>query len=167
MEVKDVCFVRHAKSSWDQPGVDDFDRRLDARGLKDAPMMARKMRESGLIPDLIITSGANRARTTADFFRKEFGLQESAFLVRNELYEATAQQVYDVLCSAPDSASFVYVFGHNPTFTWIANHLAGVHIDNVPTCGVVHAQAMIGSWKKFKPEYAGFIGFHYPKQYSI
>lgn len=166
MEVKDVCFVRHAKSSWDQSGVDDFDRKLDARGLKDAPMMARKMRELGLVPDLIITSGANRARTTAEFFRKEFDLDASAFLVRNELYEASAQQVYDVLCSAPDSASFVYVFGHNPTFTWIANHLAGVHIDNVPTCGVVHAQAMISSWKKFKPEHAGFIGFHYPKQYS-
>ncbi|MEO6131145.1 MAG: histidine phosphatase family protein [Saprospiraceae bacterium] len=166
MEVKDVCFVRHAKSSWDQPGEDDFDRKLDSRGLKDAPMMASKMRELGLVPDLIITSGAKRARTTAEFFRKEFDLDAAKFVVRNELYEATAQQVYDVLSSASDAARFVYMFGHNPTFTWIANHLSGVHIDNVPTCGVVHAQIMISTWKKFKPEHAGFIGFHYPKQYT-
>jgi len=166
MEVKDVCFVRHAKSSWDHPEMNDFDRPLDLRGLKDAPMMASKMRDLGLTPDLIITSGANRARSTAEFFRKEFNLEKDKFLVRNELYEATPQQVYDVLCSAPDTAAFVFIFGHNPTFTWVANHLSGVHIDNVPTCGVVHAQAIITSWKKFKPDHAGFVGFHYPKLYS-
>ena len=166
MEVKDVCFVRHAKSSWDHPGMDDFDRPLDPRGQKDAPMMASKMHALGLIPNLIITSGAIRARSTAEFFRKEFDLKKDKFLIRDELYEATAQEVYDVLTSAPDSASFIYIFGHNPTFTWIANHLSGVHIDNVPTCGVVHAQAIITSWKKFKPEHAGFIGFHYPKLYT-
>ncbi len=166
MEVKDVCFVRHAKSSWDHSGMDDFDRPLDSRGIKDAPKMASKMRDLGLIPDLIITSGAIRARSTAEFFRKEFKLEKDKFLIRNELYEATPQQVYDVLRSAPDTASFVFVFGHNPTFTWVANNLSGVNIDNVPTCGVVHAQAIITSWKKFKPEYAGFVGFHYPKLYS-
>ena len=166
MEVKDVCFVRHAKSSWDQPGMDDFDRPLDARGLKDAPMMAAKMRELGLFPDLIITSGAKRARSTAEFFRLEFDLPKDKFLVRNELYEASAEQVYDVLRSAPDTASFVFIFGHNPTFTWVANHISGVNIDNVPTCGVVHVQMILAHWKKFKPEYAGFIGFHYPKLYT-
>ena len=165
MEVKDVCFVRHAKSSWDQAGMDDFDRPLDVRGLKDAPMMASKIREIGLVPDLIITSGANRARTTAEFFRKEFDLDKGKFIIRNEIYESTPEQVYEVIRSAPDSANFIFVFGHNPTFTWIANHISGVSIDNVPTCGVVHVQSIITSWKKFKPEHAGFIGFHYPKQY--
>lgn len=165
MEVKDVCFVRHAKSSWDHPGMDDFDRPLDSRGLKDAPMMAAKMRELGLIPDLIITSGANRARSTAEFFRKEFKLDKDKFRVNNDLYEATPEKVYEIVQSVADTAAFVFIFGHNPTLTWVANHLSGVHIDNVPTCGVVHAQAIITSWKKFKPEHAGFIGFHYPKLY--
>ena len=151
MEVKDVCFVRHAKSSWDQPGLKDFDRPLDSRGLHDAPMMARKMKELDLIPDYIISSGANRAKSTE---------------MNNDLYEASAETVYEVLRSAPDTARFVFLFGHNPTFTWVANSIAGVHIDEVPTCGIVHAQAMISSWSKFKPEYAGFIGFHYPKQYK-
>src|SRR6185503_16143283 len=166
MEVKDVCFVRHAKSSWDHMDMDDFDRPLDTRGLKDAPMMAAKMRELGLTPDLIITSGAKRARSTAEFFRKEFNLDKDKFIVRNELYEASAQQVYDVICSAPDTASFIFILGHNPTMTWVANQISGVHIDNVPTCGVVHVQAILTTWKKFKPEYAGFIGFHYPKLYT-
>lgn len=165
MEVKDVCFVRHAKSNWDNPGLDDIERPLDKRGMKDAPLMASKMHELKLKPDLIITSSAKRARSTADFFRKEFNLDKDKFLVREELYEASPEDVYEVLRSAPDSDSFIYLFGHNPTFTWIANQISGVHIDNVPTCGVVHIQILISSWKKFKPEHAGFIGFHYPKQY--
>ena len=166
MEVKDVCFVRHAKSNWDHPGLDDFDRPLDTRGLRDAPMMARKMRELHLFPDYIITSGAIRARSTAEFFKKEFNLSPDQFVVNNDLYEASTETVFEVLRSAPDQARFVYVFAHNPTLTWVANSLSGVHIDNVPTCGVIHAQAIINSWKKFKPEHAGFIGFHYPKQYQ-
>jgi phosphohistidine phosphatase len=165
MEVKDVCFVRHAKSNWDHPGLSDFDRPLDTRGLHDAPRMAKKMRELHLIPDFIITSGAKRAKSTAEFFKEEFDLPAEKFVVNNDLYEASAETVYEVLRSAPDTARFVYLFGHNPTFTWVANSLSGVHIDNVPTCGIVHAQAILTSWKKFKPEYAAFIGFHYPKQY--
>jgi phosphohistidine phosphatase len=166
MEVKDVCFVRHAKSAWDHPGMKDFDRPLEARGLKDAPLMAAKMHKLGLVPDLIITSGANRAKSTAEFFMKEFKLPKEKFLIRNELYEASAEQVYDVLRSVPDDVRFVYLFGHNPTFTWVANSISGVNIDNVPTCGIVHAQCNLSKWKKFKPEFAGFVGFHYPKQFQ-
>ena len=166
MEVKDVCFVRHAKSSWDQPGVDDYNRPLDSRGLRDAPMMAKKMREMNLVPDLIITSGAKRARSTADFFRKEFDLGPEKFIVNDKLYEATPEDVYSVISAAPETARFIYIFGHNPTLTWVANSISGVHIDNVPTTGVVHVQTMVSSWKKFKPQHAGFISFHYPKMYN-
>ena len=165
MEIRDVCFVRHAKSNWDHPGLDDFDRPLDTRGLHDAPMMAKKMRELHLVPDFIITSGANRARSTAEFFKNEFAISDDRFVVNNSLYEAAPETVYAVLREAPDSARFVYLFGHNPTFTWVANSISGVHIDNVPTCGIVHIQSVLTTWTKFKPEHAGFIGFHYPKQY--
>jgi phosphohistidine phosphatase len=144
----------------------DFDRPLDARGLRDAPVMAAKMNELGLVPQLIITSGANRAKTTAEYFKKEFNLPDAMFVVKNELYEASVDTVYDVIRSISDDVHFVYLFGHNPTFTWVANHLSGVSIDNVPTCGVVHAQANLTTWEKFKPEYAAFVGFHYPKQYQ-
>ena len=166
MEVKDVCFVRHAKSNWDNLRLSDFDRPLDARGLKDAPMMALKMKKMGLVADFIVTSGAVRAKTTAGYFKTEFDLPASRFLVTNDLYEASAEDVYEVIRQIPDEVRFLYVFGHNPTFTWIANSIAGVHIDNVPTCGVVHAQLISTTWTKFNPSHCGFIGFHYPKQYS-
>lgn len=165
MEVRDLCLVRHAKSSWDEPGQDDFDRTLDARGRRDAPMMAMKMKEMGLVPDYIITSGAKRARKTAMYFKELFNLPDRYFEINNDIYEASAETIYKVIRSAPDQARFLYLFGHNPTLTWIANHISGVHIDNVPTCGVFHVQASLTSWANFKPEYAAFIGFHYPKQF--
>lgn len=165
MEVRDICFVRHAKSSWDHPGIKDYDRPLDKRGLHDAPMMASEMKKLGLIPQLIITSGANRAKSTAVYFADEFGLPKSSFLVQDKLYEASTEEVFEVVRAVPSNVKFVYLFGHNPSFTWVANSLSGIHIDNIPTCGVVHAQASLTDWKKFKPEHTGFIGFHYPKQF--
>jgi phosphohistidine phosphatase len=165
MEVRNICFVRHAKSNWDHPGLADFDRPLDKRGLHDAPMMAKKMKELHLNADFIITSGANRAKSTAEFFKKEFDIPADHFVVNNRIYEAAPETIFSVIRETPDTARFLYVFGHNPTFTWVANSISGVHIDNVPTCGIVHVQAMLTSWSQFKPEYAGFIGFHYPKQY--
>lgn len=165
MEVRDICFVRHAKSSWDHPGIKDYDRPLDQRGLRDAPLMASRMKDLGLIPQLIITSGAKRARATAEFFANEFGITSGSFIVQDKLYEASAEEVFEVVRSVPSTVSFVYLFGHNPSFTWVANSLSGIHIDNVPTCGVVHGQASLSDWKKFKPEHTGFIGFHYPKQF--
>ncbi len=165
MEVRDICFVRHAKSSWDHPSLADYDRPLSPRGFADAPMMARKMADLKLIPDMIITSGAVRAKTTAEFFFNQFSLRPDQMVVDDRLYEADTETVYKVIREAPDSAQFIYLFGHNPTFTWVANAMSGVQIDNVPTCGIVHAQCILSSWHKFKPEYAGFIGFHYPKQF--
>ena len=166
MEVKQVCFVRHAKSSWNYPDLSDFDRPLNKRGLHDAPLMASKMTELGLIPDFIITSGAMRAKTTAGYFMHAAKLPDENFVITDKIYEAGQEDVYDALRQAPDSADFVFVFGHNPTFTYIANAIAGVSIDNVPTCGIVHAQLFISSWKDFRPDIAGFIGFHYPKQFN-
>lgn len=167
MEVKQVCFIRHAKSSWNHPEMSDFDRPLNDRGLHDAPMMAAKMMDLGLIPDYIITSGAMRAKTTAGYFMHAAELPDDQFLVTKDIYEAGQEAVYEALRKAPDTADFVFVFGHNPTFTYIANAIAGVSIDNVPTCGIVHAQLFISSWKDFKPDIAGFIGFHYPKQFKL
>ena len=74
------------------------------------PQWQKKMRELHLIPDLIITSGAKRARSTADFFRKEFDLGPEKFIVNDQLYEAAPEDVYNVIRSAPDTARFIYIF---------------------------------------------------------
>lgn len=166
MELRNICFIRHAKSSWDHPHLSDIERPLNHRGLTDAPFMAKKMRELHIVPDLIVTSPANRAQTTARFFADEFNLPDSAFLLNERLYGAGARDIIEIVHELPDEAFSVFIFGHNPTMTMLTNMFAGVEIDNVPTCGISQAKTMVDSWSKFSPDTSAFVSFYYPKQYK-
>ena len=165
IELRNVCFVRHAKSSWRDPYLQDFDRPLNKRGFRDAPRMAAKMRELEVVPDFILTSPANRAKTTAEYFMKEFGLEEEQYLEDQDLYHAGPEEILEVLRNAPNERRSVFVFGHNPGMTYLANMFAGISIDNVPTCGIFQAKTMVANWEAFDPETSAFVAFYYPKQY--
>lgn len=143
----------------------DMDRPLNKRGNRDAPFMAQKMKELGIEPDYIITSIARRARETAEYFAKEFDIKPENFVIETRLYLAGPSDVIEVVQKTPADKQSVFVFGHNPTFTELANHFAGLKIDNVPTCGIFQAKAMMDDWSKFKPEHTAFVAFYYPKQY--
>lgn len=166
IEMRTVCFVRHAKSSWDDPTLDDIDRPLNKRGKRDAPVMARRMREAGIIPDLIVTSPAKRARKTAKFFQAEFELPATQFIVELSLYDASPDDVVTVIRHLDNASRTVFLFGHNPTMTFLANRFPGVRIDNVPTCGIFQVKSMAPTWDAWTPETCTFIGFYYPKQYT-
>lgn len=165
-ELRNICLIRHAKSSWSDPMLPDIHRPLNSRGLRDAPMMAEKLVEMHIAPDIIMTSPARRARDTAQFFREAFKLKKRRFRVVDDLYGADADDIVDIVRSVKDKHYSVYVFGHNPTMTSLANRFAGVDIDNVPTCGILQAKAMVTGWKTWSPEVSAFVGFYYPKQYT-
>ncbi len=166
IQLRTLCFVRHAKSSWDNPGLADIDRPLNERGARDAPLMAEKMLHLEVIPDLIVTSPANRAATTAKSFRKAFGLPKEDFVTELSLYEAMPEDVVAVVQHLANAKKCVYLFGHNPTFTMLANRFPGVRIANVPTCGVLLVKTMAPTWDAWTPEISTFIGFYYPKLYG-
>lgn len=128
--------------------------------------MAEKMAELGIIPDYILCSTARRAKDTAMHFIKNFNLQERDVRYDSDLYGAGASDVVRIVRTVPDDKKSVFVFGHNPTFTILANAFAGVQIDNVPTCGVFKAKTMVDSWKTFDPAHAAFVAYYYPKQYK-
>lgn len=166
IELRTLCFVRHAKSSWDDPLLEDADRPLSERGERDAPAMAMRMKELNIIPDLMVTSPAKRARTTAKHFRKVLGLSKSDFITDLSLYDASPDDVIAVVQHLDNNKRHVFIFGHNPTFTFLANRFPGVRIDNVPTCGVLHVKTMVPTWDQWTPEISTFVGFYYPKQYA-
>jgi len=159
--------VRHAKSSWDNPQLADVDRPLSKRGERDAPYMASKMVELQITPDLIVTSPAVRARTTARIFADAAEIDSNDFVLNERLYGADVSDIVEIVQSIDDSIKSIFMFGHNPTMTILANSFAGVDIDNVPTCGVLQAKTMVSSWKDWSPEVSAFVGFYYPKQYAI
>ena len=162
--MKTLFLVRHAKSSWDQPGLRDFDRPLNERGQNDAPRMAQMLVKQGIKPDLLVSSPAKRALTTAIFFAEAFSLKAEAVLREPSIYEAFPQEILRVISGMPDTAQTVLLFGHNPTFTEVANLFTEDFIDNLPTCGVVKIVSSAETWKAFYEGNSKVIACYFPKE---
>lgn len=162
--MKTVCFIRHAKSSWDQAGLADIDRPLNIRGKVTAPLMAKILAERGFKPDLIISSTAKRARQTAKFFRKEYGIKKDEMQIEPLIYGGDEQAIFDILRKLPDTMDTVFLFGHNPTMNYLAALFSEDHI-HVPTCGILVVELNISSWKDVQPDHTALKHFIYPKQF--
>ena len=163
--MKTVYFVRHAKSSWDNATIKDFDRPLNERGLRDAPEMGLKLKRLDAKIELIVSSPAKRAYTTATYFAAALGISPDQVVSEPRLYEAMSEDVLEVVGGLSDEFDTVAIFGHNPTLTFIANLFTEDFIDNVPTCGVFRVDANVPSWNQFVENSGRLTEFHFPKQF--
>jgi phosphohistidine phosphatase len=165
--MKKLYLVRHAKSSWDNVEMDDFDRPLNERGEKDAPLMAKLLEHRDVVPGRMITSPANRALSTCRAFAKVFDFEKKKIISEKKLYHAGPDTILKVLSSLPEhkgKEDVVLLFGHNPGITEFANDLLNISIDNIPTCGVVAASLNIDSWKEISFGCGMMGSFDYPKK---
>jgi len=161
--MKRIVFVRHAKSSWTDETLNDMERPLNERGKVDAPLMADKMRSMGLVPDALVSSPARRARKTAQKFAKVYRF-EPEIILDDRIYEADEEMLMNVIRDFPPQAETVFVFGHNPGFTWFVNGLCNVRIDNIPTCGCAVVELASDTWKNTSNDNNKLIAFEYPKK---
>ena len=161
--MKILLLVRHAKSSWDQPGISDFDRPLNERGKKDAPQMAKRVKEKGIELDHLVSSTAKRAKKTAKYFAEEFGLKKEDIKLIEELYGATQSEFLQTIKSIDDKYRIVALFSHNPGITDFASSLTNIRVDDMPTCAVFALQIKADSWKDFINAEKSFLFFDYPK----
>jgi phosphohistidine phosphatase len=143
--VKTLFLVRHAKSSRDDPTLPDEKRPLNDRGLRDAPKMGERLAEKGAIPDLILSSPAVRALTTAQIIARKLGYREKDIVVDERLYAADPDDLLDVIRKIDDKVKRAMVFGHNPEFTDLAHRLSGT-ITHMPTCAVAEFSFDVRSW---------------------
>ena len=146
--MKKLYIVRHAKSSWDDVDLRDFDRPLNDRGLKDAPRMGKRLKDRGVHPDLMVSSPAVRALATCRALAKEMGYPEDKIKVDKRVYHAAEEQLLNVIkeCGKFQDPGILLVVGHNPGLTEFANRLLDDSIDNIPTCGIVAGELKIQSW---------------------
>ena len=165
--MKKVTLIRHAKSSWEDMMLKDHDRPLNKRGKRDAPFMAKMMASRGWRPDLLISSTANRAQTTTRHFAEALNIRPEEMLLQERIYEASIPTIINLIAQLNDQWSAVALFGHNPTFTMVANiFYRNEYLDNLPTCGIVEIEAPgITTWDTFTPDTAQVVSVHYPKQY--
>jgi phosphohistidine phosphatase len=161
--VKTLILVRHAKSDWGNPGLDDFDRPLNERGKKDAPAMAQRLLDKKIKIDAFIASPAKRATKTAKFFAEAFKRKKEDIVFKEKLYLAEPATFFSVIANADDKFESIAIFSHNYGITDFANMLTDVRIDNIPTCGVFALKANCSSWADFKEAKKEFWFFDYPK----
>jgi len=155
--MRTVSLYRHAKSSWDDPSLEDFDRGLSKRGLASAPRMGAYIREAGLMPDLVLSSKAVRARET---FRLTFDDTDNAPELRLEqrLYLACAAIMLDMLRGLPDDVQHVMILGHNPGLHALALDLFSrgepAAVDSIcrkfSTCGLAVIDVEVDSWRTLR-----------------
>lgn len=120
-----LALFRHAKSSWDNPGVDDFDRPLNERGRKAAPVMGRVIADLAVAPDLILCSPAKRTRETLELARPEFTAAHCETRFDENLYLPNSEDLLARIRSIGNGHRSVLVIGHNPGLHGLALKLAG------------------------------------------
>jgi phosphohistidine phosphatase len=161
--MKRLLVIRHAKSSWALAGQEDFERPLNDRGHRDAPMMAERLKKLDIDIDAFISSPANRALTTAGYFAKEFGLHKKDIDQRKELYHAMPAVFFGIIGGLDDNIKTAAIFSHNPGITAFVNMLTQAQVDNMPTCAVFAVKADIKHWKDFESAGKELWLFDYPK----
>jgi len=165
--MKQLLVIRHAKSSWDVAGQSDFDRPLNERGHRDAPQMAKRLLKAGVSLEALVSSPANRALTTAQYFAEGFDFKKQEIITVDRLYHASAETIYDVIAKElKDTWDSVAIFSHNPGITYFANRLGVVQLDNMPTCGIIGVKVNIETWADFAKAGKEFLLFDYPKKIS-
>jgi len=163
--VKTLYIIRHAKSSWDASNVDDFERPLNERGKRDAPRMGKRLKEKEIHPDLMLSSPAKRALSTAKRIAKVLKYPKETIKTDRRLYHADEERFLSVVQELKDKHNIVMLFSHNPGLTDFVNTLmnGGFDIDNVPTCGVVAFQFDVDTWQAITWGKGKMLFFDYPK----
>jgi phosphohistidine phosphatase len=161
--MKTLYIVRHAKSSWDDLGVADFDRPLNARGERDAPRMGKRLKEKRVIPDLMLSSPAVRALVTCRKIAAVLGYAEEKIMTDKKLYHADEDTILSLVQSFHDKHDVVLLFGHNPGLTDFVNELTDARINNIPTCGIVACRIDVDSWRDAAWGEGEVLSFDFPK----
>ena len=163
--MKDICLVRHAKSSWKYPKLDDFERPLNKRGRKNAPFMGKIVHQLRFSPDLIIASPASRAAMTAWIFAFEINYPLEKIRYLASIYESDEMDLIHIIEELDDNLVKVMLVGHNPALTHLANSIGNYPISNIPTSGVFCVTLDITSWSGIKKNHGKLKYFEFPKKH--
>ena len=143
--MKTLILVRHAKANPPQQGLPDHDRVLNDRGRRDAPEMGRRLKQQGVSPDLMITSTAERARTTAHLLAGELGVRPEQIREDRRIYASSVGELLRVIEELDDAAGCVMLVGHNPEMSELARHFSA-QMAEMPTAAVARIDFDVESW---------------------
>jgi len=156
--------VRHAKSSWDNDGIADIDRTLKPKGIRNAYETARKLKLINHIPDVIVSSPADRALHTAIIFARVFQFPLKDLQINDVLYEFSKDHILEFVKDFDNTKHSLMIFGHNPDMTNLVNYFIKKSVNEIPTSGVTTLQFSCNTWKDIAPENMDKHLFYFPSK---
>ena len=161
-----LTLIRHAKSSWDDPTLSDFDRPLNKRGKKNAPLMGKIIKKRGLVFDQIVSSPAARAIATARLIAEKLGFPEQNIQRLEALYAASLGDLLQCIRSLDKQHTKIALVAHNPGMTDLCNRLSGESIANLPTCAVAVIEFELDDWEAVSGDTGRLALYEYPRKYT-
>jgi phosphohistidine phosphatase len=166
--MKYLHLLRHAKSSWNQPGLSDRQRRLNKRGRRDAPRMGAALAQV-LSPVPVAVSPAKRAQLTLEGLCA--GWPELAALshdTQEDLYTFSGRDLFEWVAARPEDGGTLFIISHNPGLTELVNTLVGDYcLDNLPTAGYVQLELQIDRWQDLRSGCAVIGHSLFPRQLAV
>lgn len=160
---KKLLIVRHAKSDWGSAGITDFNRPINESGKINAPIMGKRLKGKGILPDTVISSPALRAITTAKLITHELGYNIAKIKQEKSIYEASCSTLLKIINDFDNEHEMVALFGHNNGITDLAVYLTDAEIFNIPTSGMVMINFPFDDWKMVGKDTGVVEFFDYPK----
>ena len=164
--MKRLYLIRHAKSSWAEPGLRDFDRPLNNRGKLDAPFMGKRLADQGIRPDLMLASPAKRARKTAKCIAEAVSYPAKEIVFIDAIYEAAVADLFGIVGQAPDDVDVLFLVGHNYAITDLAESLTGQSLGNIPTGGIAGIEFAVSAWSEIALGSGRLLFLDYPKKHD-
>lgn len=165
--MKSLTLVRHAKSNWGNEYLKDIDRHLNERGYSDAYILSEWYFKTQPVPEIILSSTATRALSTALIFARTMNFKMNNFILEKNIYEGTSENLLAVLKQQENSINKIMLFGHNPGITNLCNDLCeNDFFDNVSTCGIVTIQFDTKAWKEIDASNSKLLLYQFPKSYK-
>lgn len=161
--MKTLCLIRHAKTSWMQPNAPDRCRPLDERGIEDASILSQYLIQKNLKPELILSSPSERTHHTAKILAQALSCKEELISIQEKIYEAGVEDLLCVLQNIPNNLNVIFLVGHNPSITMLANYLSDKHIASIQTAGAFCLELDIDDWQQITlAEVKNFFEYHPP-----
>lgn len=161
--MKTLYLIRHAKSSWDNPELTDFERPLNDRGRKAAPKMAQYLISKGIKPDHFVSSTATRAITTARLFAEKFNFPEKNIEGVAKIYNSDKLELMEVISALNDKYDSIMLFGHDTSITIVTEELSNQRFLHFPTGAAAGVKLNINSWADVHDGCGELQFFYFPK----
>lgn len=160
--MKTLLVLRHAKSDWNNPNMSDFDRPLNGRGLRAALQMGAFVKENNLLPELIVSSPAIRAKETAELL-KDAAQIATELQFDSQIYEARVNNLIDVISKTPAICEVLLLVGHNPGLENLVEYLTG-EAREMPTAALAEIALEINHWSTIKAGQGSLKNLYKPKE---